>query len=86
MPIQSAGASVGGLRLIAWTRIPRQRMSRAVAIPMPPKPRMPQTPPASMRFGVNWLNSPRARAACSGKRRFAAASVMARACSAIGSA
>ena len=53
---------------------------------MPPNPKMPHTPPASMRFISNWLNAPAASAACSTTSRFAAASAIASACSAIGSA
>ena len=66
--------------------VPIPRASRAVATPMPPNPRMPHTPPASMRFRVNWLNVPFASAACSTNSRLAAASAIASACSAIGSA
>ena len=35
------------------TRIPIPCMSRAAAAPMPPKPKIPQTRPASMRLRVN---------------------------------
>ena len=57
--------------------MPMPRISRAVATPMPPKPRMPQTPPASMRLGLNWLNPPPPAARARGRSRFAAASAMA---------
>jgi hypothetical protein len=56
----------------------------AVATPMPPKPKMPQTRPASMRFGVCWLKAPVARAWCSKTSRLVAASAIVSACSAMG--
>ena len=42
-----------GRLLMACTRMPMLCISRAVAAPMPPKPKIPQSPPASMRFRVN---------------------------------
>ena len=62
------------------------RNNRAQATPMPPKPRISALPPASDWVGTNWLNSPWQRLRCSMRRRFAAASSMARQCSAMGSA
>jgi hypothetical protein len=66
--------------------IPKARIGRAVATPTLPKPRMPQTPPRSIRLALRWLNSPCLSLACSMNRRFAAASASATMCSDIGSA
>jgi hypothetical protein len=66
--------------------MPTPRISRAVATPMPPKPKMPHVRPMSEPVGVNWLKAPRRRLSCSSTRCLAAASAMASACSAMASA
>jgi hypothetical protein len=86
VPTNSTGSSVRPLVLTAWTRAPSARSSRPVAFPMPPKPRMAQTAPATGRLTEAWSQTPAASSAWCCGSRLSRASVMATACSAIGSA
>ena len=52
MAIQSVGSSLAPRRLIAWIFMPKARISRAVATPTLPKPRMPQTAAAQHLVGA----------------------------------
>jgi hypothetical protein len=56
--------------LIAWICIPKARISRAVATPTLPKPRIPHTPPRIILLELRWLKSPRFRLSCSMNRAF----------------
>ncbi len=51
VPANSTGSLVRPVRLTAWMRAPNALISRAVAVPIPPKPRMPQTAPSSVSNG-----------------------------------
>ena len=84
--MNSTGSLVRPEELTAWMRAPKARISRAVARPMPPKPRIAHTAPSRVSTRSHILNSPLARSAWRCGSRLARASAIAMTYSAIGSA
>ena len=86
MPMKSIGSLLAPEVFTAWIRAPNARIMRAVALPMPPKPRITHTAPSSVSTGFHMPNSPLAISAWRCGSRRARASVTAMTYSAIGGA